>query len=133
MCVLSMDLEQVSSLPTLTHSQMFYSRQLSCYNLCLHVGDNNQGHMFLWHEGISGRGRNEIASCRFQALTSGLTEKRKLTVWSDNCIGQNKNKMILFLWIYLTITGKFDEINHKFQVSGHSFLSCDRGFAQIEK
>lgn len=59
--------------------------------------------------------------------------KRKLTVWSDNCIGQNKNKMMVFLWIYLTITGKYDEINHKFLVSGHSFLSCDRDFAQIEK
>lgn len=41
--------------------------------------------------------------------------------------------MMVFLWIYLTITGKYDEINHKFLVSGHSFLSCDRDFAQIEK
>ena len=59
--------------------------------------------------------------------------KRKFTVWSDNCIGQNKNKIMLFLWIYLTITGKYDEINHKFLVSGHSYLPCDRDFAQIEK
>lgn len=33
----------------------------------------------------------------------------------------------------MIITGKFDEINHKYLVSGHSFLSCDRDFAQIEK
>jgi len=48
-------------------------------------------------------------------------------------VGQNKNKMLLFLWIYLTLTDKFDEINHKYLVSRHSFLSCDRDFAQIEK
>jgi len=133
----SIDLEQVLSLPFLTHGQMFYSRQLSCFNLCVHVGDNNKGLMFLWHEGMSGRGGNEIASCLFNALTSpahnNIMSKRILTVWSDNCIGQNKNKMILFLWIYLTIIGKYDEINHKFLVSGHSYLPCDRDFAQIEK
>lgn len=72
-CMLSMDLEQVLSLPSLTHSQMFYSRQLSCYNLCVHFGDNNKGHMFLWHEGMSGRGGNEIASCVFEALISNPT------------------------------------------------------------
>jgi len=38
-CMFSMDLEQVLSLPSLTHSQMFYLRQLSCYNLGEHFGD----------------------------------------------------------------------------------------------
>jgi len=57
-CMFSMDLEQVLSLPSLTHSQMFYLRQLSCYNLGVHFGDSNRGHMFLWHEGMSGRGGN---------------------------------------------------------------------------
>ncbi|KAE9536991.1 hypothetical protein AGLY_006798 [Aphis glycines] len=132
-CMFSMDLKQVLSLPSLTHSQMFYLRQLSCYNLGVHFGDSNRRHMFLWHEGMSGRGGNEIASCVFEALNSNPTVKRKLTIWSDNCVGQNKNKMLLFLWIYLTLTDKFDEINHKYLVSGHSFLSCDRDFAQIEK
>lgn len=130
---LSMDLEQVLSLPTLTHGQMYYLRQLSNYNLCVHLGDNNTGYMFLWHEGISGRGGNEIASCMLKALYNMPTEKRKITVWSDNCAGQNKNKMLLFLWVYLVLKGPFDEIDHKYLVSGHSFMSCDRDFAQIEK
>lgn len=135
----SMDREQVISLSYLTHGQMFYLRQLSCYNLCVHVGDNNKGLMFLWHEGMRGRGGNELASCLFKALSNPeVMKKGKLTVWSDKCIRQNKNKVLfvciccfVFLWIYLTITGKYDEINHKFLVSGHSFLSCDRDFAQI--
>ena len=29
--------------------------------------------------------------------------------------------------------GKIDEVEQKFLVLGHSFLSCDRDFAQIEK
>lgn len=31
------------------------------------------------------------------------------------------------------LNGYFEEIQHKYLVSGHSFLSCDRDFAQIEK
>jgi len=43
--VLCMDLEKVLFVPTLTHSQMYYSRQLSVYNLCLHVGDTRKSYM----------------------------------------------------------------------------------------
>lgn len=130
---IAIDLEQVLSLPTLTHGEMFYLRQLSCYNLCIHVGDNNKGYMFLWHEGFSGRGGNEIASCLYKAVRCKIFYKKKLTIWSDNCIAQNKNKMMLFLCIYLVAKGYFDEVHQKYLVSGHSFLSCDRDFAQIEK
>lgn len=130
---IAIDLEQVLSLPALTHGEMFYLRQLSCYNLGIHVGDNNKGYMFLWHEGISGRGGNEIASCLFKAITCKIFYKKKLTIWSDNCIAQNKNKMMLFLCIYLVAKGYFEEVEQKYLVSGHSFLSCDRDFAQIEK
>lgn len=48
----------------------------------MHFDDNNKGHMPLWHEGMSGRGGIEIASCVFEALTYKPTEKRKLTIWS---------------------------------------------------
>ncbi len=37
--VVAMDLQKVLFLPTLTRSKMFYSRQLSVYNLYFHVGD----------------------------------------------------------------------------------------------
>lgn len=132
-CTISIDLQQVFSLPTLTHCQVYYLRQLSCFNLGLHMADNSQGFMFVWHEGISGRGGNEIASCILRGFRNKITSKRKLTVWTDNCSGQNKNKMILFLWIYLICNDYFDEIEHKYVVSGHSYLSCDRDFAIIEK
>ncbi|KAG8251149.1 hypothetical protein J6590_086294 [Homalodisca vitripennis] len=82
----------------MNHCQVYYLRQLSCFNLGLHMADNNQGFMFVWHEGKSGRGGSEIASCI-------------LRVCNDY----------------------FDEINHKYVVSGHSYLSCDRDFALIDK
>ncbi|KAJ8967796.1 hypothetical protein NQ317_012692 [Molorchus minor] len=78
-------------------------------------------------------GRKKFPLAVWKAVRSNITRKQKLIVWSDNCAGQNKNKMMLFLWIYLVANGYYQEINHKFLVSGHSFLSCDRDFAQIEK
>lgn len=87
----------------------------------------------MWHEGITGRGGNEIASAILKAIQCKITPKRKLIVWSDNCSAQNKNKMLLFLWFYLIAKGFIDEVDQKYLVSGHSFLSCDRDFAQIEK
>jgi len=44
--VLCMDLEKVLFVLTLTHSQMYYRRQLSVYNLCLHVGDTRKSYVF---------------------------------------------------------------------------------------
>lgn len=132
--VLSIDMEQVLFIPTLTHSQMFYSRQLSCFNLCVHMSDNGNAYMCLWNESLTGRGGNEVASALLAVLNRrDLPVKRKLTIWTDNCIGQNKNRMLLFLFIYLVANGIFQEIEQKFLLSGHSFLPCDRDFAQIEK
>lgn len=66
---MAVDLQQVIFVPTLTHSDMFYCRQLSTYNLCVHVGDSNDSYMCTWHEGIAGRGANEIASCLLKVIS----------------------------------------------------------------
>ncbi|KAJ4442336.1 hypothetical protein ANN_03922 [Periplaneta americana] len=91
--------------------------------------------MCVWHEGQSGRGGNQMASCLLQALKSGLfnTYKRKLCMWSDNCAVQLKNRMLLFLYVFLVVNDTFDTIEQRFHISGHSFSASDRDFAMIEK
>ena len=54
-------------------------------------------------------------------------------MWTDNCIGQNKNKMMVVALVHLVAKVRFDEISHRFLVNGRSFLPCDRDFAMIEK
>lgn len=131
---ISMDLEQVLFVPTLTHSDMFYMSQLSCYNLCINLADLGISYMCLWYEGIAGRGGNEISSCLLHILNNiNPSNKKKITIWSDNCASQNKNRMIVFIYIFLVSVGLYETIDHKFLVSGHSFLQCDRDFALIEK
>ena len=41
--------------------------------------------------------------------------------------------MIVFIYVFLVSLGLYERIDHKFLVSGHSFLQCDRDFALIEK
>lgn len=130
---IAIDMQQVLFTPTLTHSNMFYSRQLSHYNLCIHVGDTAKSFMCMWHEGVAGRGGNAVASCLFKVLTSGFSQKKHLEIWCDNCAGQNKNRMVLMVLIFLVGKGYYDTIDFKFLVSGHSYMPCDRDFSEIEK
>lgn len=131
---ISIDMQQVMFVPTLVHSEMFYRRQLSCYNFCIHLSNNNESYMCMWNESLGGRGGNEIASCIMKFVNAiALPKKDILTIWSDNCAGQNKNRMVLFILILLVTLGHFKQINHKFLMSGHSFLPCDRDFGVIEK
>jgi len=70
-----------------------------------------------------------------QAINSGhlSSYKRHLTVWSDNCAEQLKNRMLLFLYTWFVANGTFDTIEHTFFISGHSYSASDRDFATIEK
>jgi len=136
--VLCVDLQQVLFCPTLTHSNMFYQRQLSNYNFAIHNMGNNAVSMHLWYECIAKRGSLEIASCILNFIESNFNilvhgEERKLIIWSDRCVGQNNNWRILNVYSYLVSCKYFTEIHQKFLSTGHSFLPCDRDFALIEK
>lgn len=74
-----------------------------------------------------------MASTLLKVLNSGVTHKKQLVLWSDNCAGQNKNRIVIFVLVFLVLHGVFDTIEYNFLVSGHSFMSCDRDFALIEK
>lgn len=57
----------------------------------------------------------------------------KVIAYSDACGGQNKNKNIAKLFMYIVRSTALKQIDHKFFESGHSYIECDRSFALIEK
>ena len=63
MTLIAFDLEQNLPVPTLTHSSMFYLRQLWVYNFGIHVCSDQSAIMCVWNQCIAGRGSNEIVSC----------------------------------------------------------------------
>lgn len=133
--VITFDLQQQMYIPQLTHSEMYYSQQVTCCNLGIHDSVQGKGLMCIWTENFGGRGSQEISSCIYKYLTTAtdLGQRKKLICWSDNCGGQNKNQFMLAMYLVLLANDYFSEIIHKFPVRGHTFLSCDRDFALIEK
>ena len=124
---ITFDLQQNLPVSTLTHSSMFYFRQLWVYNFGIHVCGSAT--MCVWNECVTGRGSSEIISCLFQYLSQFRSQATKLVCYSDSCFGQT---MICF-WNSLIVRGQFKQIDHKFLVRGHTYLPNDRDFSHIEK
>jgi len=56
-------------------------------------------------------------------------------MYADQCRGQKRNIKMSVLCNYIVASPSFtvNEIDHKFLVSGHSFLPCDKDFGLVEK
>lgn len=133
--VFTFDLQKTLATPVLKTGVAYYKRQMWTYNLGVHDEISTKGFMYMWAENEASRGTQEVASCLFKHMKEHLPNSvTHLTVYSDACGGQNRNiKMVLMLTDFLQKSETLKVIEHKFFVSGHSFNSCDRDFAIIEK
>lgn len=89
----------------------------------------------MWSENVASRGAQEVASCLLKHLNNNLPDEVEAAIlYSDSCGGQNRNiKMSLMLKQFLSMHYTLKTITQKFFVPGHSFNSCDRSFAIIER
>lgn len=132
---MTMDLQQALPTPKIETSEVFYLRKLWTYNFGIHYCNDETAAMCVWPEFVAGRGADEIGSCLLQALNVERLagENRHLIMWSDCCVGQNKNFKIACLWLYMVENQIFDTIEHKFFIPGHSMMDSDRDFGLIEQ
>lgn len=132
--VICFDLMKTLPTPVLTTGICYYKRQLWTYCFNIHDMGTDNSYMFIWDETIASRGPQEIGSCLLFYIKN-FQISRKLIMYSDQCGGQNRNIKMSLLCNYITASPDFnvDEIDHKFLVSGHSYLPCDQDFGLIEK
>lgn len=109
-----------------------------CYNLCIYDEVHKIAYMYTWDESIGSRGSQEIGSCLIKHFLKYIPhDTKRITLLSDSCGGQNRNiKMAMILKHFLENIWKhpnLETIEQTFYVSGHSYNSCDRSFALIEK
>lgn len=132
--VIAFDLMSTLPTPHLSTGVCYYKRQLWTYCLGIHNLSNNQAHMYIWHEAIASRGPQEIGSCLYQYIKN-YVKTSKLVMYSDQCGGQNRNVKLALMCNYILQNKicRLQQIDHKFLVSGHSYLACDRDFGVIEK
>lgn len=127
------DLQKALPFPILTTSVAYYKRNVYLYNLGCHELSTDLGFMYTWDETIASRGSQEISSCVTKHITARASTSRHVTMYSDTCTGQNRNwKFELRLIKLIQSSDNIDIIDHKFMVSGHSYLPNDSDFGSIE-
>lgn len=126
-------LQKTLPTPYLTCSKVYYLRQLWTYNFGVHNLASGTGTMFMWSENEASRGSQEILSCLYRFISGLSPHIKHIDAFSDNAGGQNKNKHIVKFWSFVVSNTPVETIDHKFLVSGHSFMECDQDFTIIEK
>ena len=64
---------------------------------------------YLWHEGIRGRKDEDVASVMVKFLSSTtVREYNDVTIWCDNCSGQNRNWTLFSSIVHLLADGESD-------------------------
>jgi hypothetical protein len=118
--------------------ETYYFSPLSIY--CFGMVDPTVDKLYahLYSEGQGQKGGNNVASLIIKTLKhiSILNEDeagRELSIVMDNCGGQNKNRMVLRLALYLVEVGFFETVNLLFLVRGHTKNPCDRMFNTLKK
>uniref|UniRef100_A0A1Y1KU81 Uncharacterized protein n=1 Tax=Photinus pyralis TaxID=7054 RepID=A0A1Y1KU81_PHOPY len=130
------DLEKALPFPTLTCSIAYYKRNMYVYNLGIHeLTEDESGFMYAWDETISSRGAQEIGSCIRKHILNYAKNAEHVIAYSDACGGQNRNLKQCLFWLKMLAGNETNikKIDHKFMVSGHSFLPNDRDFGLIEQ
>uniref|UniRef100_A0A6P7FWF9 Uncharacterized protein LOC114334843 n=1 Tax=Diabrotica virgifera virgifera TaxID=50390 RepID=A0A6P7FWF9_DIAVI len=106
--------------PLLTTNKIYYLRQLWTYNFCIHEVISGKSYMYTWNETTAARGSQEVGSCLVKYSKQLPPGVKHLVAYSDSCGGQNKNKNIAKLFMYVVQCTSLERIDHKFYESGHS-------------
>lgn len=128
------DLEKALPFPVISTSLAYYKRNMYVYNLGCHELATDLGYMYVWNETIASRGSQEVGSCIAKHLQSRASTCKHVVAYSDACTGQNRNIKIVLFYMQLVSSedNEIDVIDHKFMVSGHSFLPNDSDYGSVE-
>ncbi|KAJ0169363.1 hypothetical protein K1T71_015247 [Dendrolimus kikuchii] len=127
------DFEKVLITPHGDVSVFYYKRKLSTLNFTLYELATKEATCFMWHEAIAKRGANEVSSCIYQFIKQkALQGVKSFRLWSDNCAGQNRNRIVFAL--YLLAVKEFGvTITHRFLEKGHTQNEGDSVHSSIER
>lgn len=137
--VRSVDLQKVIMLPRLpgVKSACFTRRLVAFHHTFAPVASYTSREKpvsILWHEAVSGRKCEDIASAAVLAMEQDR-DMDHLIYYMDNCAGQNKN-YTFFTTLMSAVNGQYiaaNTITLKYLEAGHTFMSADSFHAAVER
>ncbi|KAE8950807.1 hypothetical protein PR001_g34004, partial [Phytophthora rubi] len=90
---------------------------------------------YVYDESTAGKGTDEVNSMLHHFIKKIVLPNghRQLTIYADNCGGQNKNNYVLKMLLAVAQMGELERVELKFFVNGHTKNAVDRGFGHVRK
>ncbi|KAE9207061.1 hypothetical protein PF004_g17132 [Phytophthora fragariae] len=132
-----MDFSHNLTLPSVsaTPSQWYFLSLVNVYLFGIYYANKNIQYNYVYEESVAGKGTDEVNSMLFHFIQKIVVANghQKLTIYADNCGGQNKNNFVVKMLLGLAQMGELETIDLKFFIKGHTKNAVDRGFGHIRK
>ncbi|CAH0690024.1 unnamed protein product [Spodoptera exigua] len=127
------DFQKLLNCPSGEVSLFYYKRKLSLMHFTVFDTGIKEASCYLWPQNVGKRGANEVGSCLLDFIEKKVARGAiDIRFWSDNCNGQNRNRVIYSLYMYAS--NKYNiNITHRFLESGHTQQEADSVHALIER
>ncbi len=132
------DLGSVDYVPQISSGEVFYRNQLSLYPCFMYNLKTGKCYIIVWDETVAGRGPEEICSSIWKVLQAeGMSEGGvagpRISLWFDNCGGQNKSQHNAFFASWLVDRKVCSEVTISFLEIGDTFNPCDQSAGMTER
>lgn len=127
----NLTLPNVSSVP----SQWYFLSLWSVSMFGIYFANDQIQFNYLYEESTASKGTDEVIFMLHHFFKATLFARgfSKVTIYADNCCGQNKNNNVVKFLLAMTQMGDFKEAALKFFVKGHTKNAVDRGFGHVRK
>lgn len=127
------DFQKILNCPHGNVGLFYYKRKLSIFNFTVFDLANKEGYCYMWPEINAKHGACEVASCLLKFIETKVNDGAKeFRFWSDNCAGQNRNRIVFAFYTYAA--KKYGvTITHRFLERGHTQNEADSVHALIER
>lgn len=128
------DLQAVMQIPKGDVSVFYYKSKLNVLNFTIYDLKTNECECYVWDESNANRGVNELGTCVLKYLEKKASmPDSEVVFYSDNCVGQQKNKFMLALYLYAVRYLGLKSITHKYLIKGHTQNEGDSAHSLIER
>lgn len=129
--VITVDVQSVLLAPKLLAGALYYKQKLQCHNFTIYNSRTADVTIYFWHEADGGVTSNEFTSCLIDYLKTTCKDYKHITIISDGCNYQNRNKVLASTLSNFACFFKV-EVEQIILEKGHTMMEVDSVHSTIE-